>query len=276
MTPMTESTLEATSAQSGDVQSAINAGLTLAAAQYIEGNPYTVVPIGSEVKDLSHLLEMPRRISETVEALDLASFLGYLSRFADETTTVFANPTTSTLRAVLDYHDAAKPSWCAHHLTYTCPLSLEWQAWKANSGRMLPLADFADHIERNLPDIVAPDAATVLEISRGLSGKKDVKFTTSQRLEDGSFQLAYEENVAATSAKGNHKVPPMLTLGLRPYIGAEPFQIDARLRYRVADGGALLIGYELVRPERVLETKFAEICAQVAAGGWAVLQATRK
>ncbi len=41
-------------------------------------------------------------------------------------------------------------------------------------------------------------------------------------------------------------------------------------------GAALHIGYELIRPERVLETKFAEICAQVAATGWTVLQATRK
>ena len=265
-----------TSSPAGDTQAALDAGMALADVRYVEKTPYAVLPPGGQVKDLTHLLDAPPRIMETVEALDLASFLSYLDRFADETTIVFANPAASTLRAVLDYHAADEPSWCSHHLTYTCPLSLEWQAWKANSGKLLPLADFADHIERNLPDIVAPDAATVLEISRGLTGKKDVKFTTSQRLEDGSFQLAYEENVSAASAKGNHKVPPMLTLGLRPYIGAEPFQIDARLRYRVADGGALLIGYELVRPERVLETKFAEICAQVAAAGWNVLQAMRK
>lgn len=261
----------------GDIESALAAGTALAPAQVIGGGiPFLVIPDGYKIEQIERVLSCPNRISDVVEALDLASFLGYLSRFADETTIVFANPTTSTLRAVLDYHDAAQPSWCSHHLTYTCPLSLEWQAWKANSGKLLPLADFADHIERNLPDIVAPDAATVLEISRGLTGKKDVKFTTSQRLEDGSFQLAYEENVSAASAKGNHKVPPLLTLGLRPYIGAEPFQIDARLRYRVADGGTLLIGYELVRPERVLETKFAEICDQVAAVGWNVLQAVRK
>lgn len=265
-----------TNSPDGNIQAALNAGMALAEPHYVENTPYAVLPPGCRVEDLTHLLDAPPRIKETVEALDLASFLGYLSRFADETTTVFANPTTSTLRAVLDYHDAAQPSWCSHHLTYTCPLSVEWRAWQANSGKLMALADFADHVERYLPDIVAPDAATVLEISRGLTGKKDVKFTTSQRLEDGSYQLAYEESVSAASAKGNHKVPPTLTLGLRPYIGAEPFQIEARLRYRVADGGALLIGYELVRPERVLETKFAEICDQVAAGGWNVLQATRK
>ena len=259
-----------------NTQAALEAGMTLADVRYVENTPYAVLPPGCRVEDLTHLLDAPPRIKETVEALALTSFLAYLAQFAPERAVVFANPAASTLRAVLDYHDATQPSWCSHHLTYTCPLSLEWQAWQANSGKLLPLADFADHIERNLPDIVAPDAASVLEISRGLTGKKDVKFTTSQRLEDGSFQLAYEENVSAASAKGNHKVPPMLTLGLRPYIGAEPFQIDARLRYRVADGGALLIGYELVRPERVLETKFAEICAQVTAAGWTVLQAVRR
>lgn len=267
---------ELTASPNGDFQAALEAGMALGQHRTVGSTAYAVVPDSCEVKDLSHLLDTPRRIAETVEALDLASFLHYLDGFGGEKTVVFANPTASSLRAVLDYHAAGAASWCTHQLIYTCPLSLEWKAWLEKSGKMLPLADFADHVERYLPDIVDPDAATVLEISRGLTGKKDVKFTTSQRLEDGSFQLAYEESVSAHSAKGNHTVPPMLTLGLRPYIGAEPFRIDARLRYRVADGGALLIGYELVRPERVLETKFAEICAQVAAADWTVLQAYRR
>ena len=267
---------DATHTPTADIQAAINAGMALGDLHYVENTPYAVVPAGSKIENLSHLLDAPPRVNDRVEAFDLASFLAYLSRFASDETIIFANPAGSTLRAVIDYHAPGEPSWCDHELTYTCPLSLEWRAWQANSGKLLSLADFADHVERYLPDIVAPDAATVLEISRGLTGKKDVKFTTSQRLEDGSYQLAYEESVSAASAKGNHKVPPTLTLGLRPYIGAEPFQIDARLRYRVADGGALHIGYELIRPERVLETKFAEICAQVAAAHWTVLQATRK
>lgn len=258
-----------------DFNAALAAGAALSEAERIaDGIPYTTTPDGYKLVGLEHLLPNPLRIRETIEAHSLQSFLDYLGDYGPVLTTiVFANNETSELTAILDYHNKETPSWCTHKVRYTCPPSLEWQAWMQHNGKLLTLADFADHIERNLPDITAPDPAAVLEISRGLTGHKDVKFTQAQRLEDGSFEVAYEEIVTATSRKGNHKVPPIITLALRPYLGAEPFAIDARLRYRV-DNGTIAIGYELIRPERILETKFSEICEQVKAAGWTVLQAT--
>lgn len=113
----------------GDIESALAAGMALADAKLIDKTPYTVLPPGHTVNDLSHLLDRPQRISQYIEALDLASFLAYLTRFADVRAIVFANPATSTLHAVLDYHEPAAPSWCTHKLRYACPPSLEWQAW---------------------------------------------------------------------------------------------------------------------------------------------------
>ena len=256
---------------------ALDAGAALTDAKIVGGGiPYITIPEGYKLADLEHLLSDPERIRAHVDAHTLDAALDYLKLYGTPLsgTVVFADHTRGKLQAVIDYHHAAgRPAWCSHTLTYTCPPSLEWQAWMQHNGKLLPLADFADHIERNLPDITAPDPAAVLEISRGLTGKKDIKFTQAQRLDDGSFELAYEEQVTASSVKGNHKVPPIITLALRPYLGAEPFAVDARLRYRI-DGGTIAIGYELIRPERILETKFSEICEHVKAAGWTVLQAT--
>lgn len=266
-----------------DFNAHLAAGAALGTAKLVDESaadsiPYAVIPEGYKLADLEHLLRDPTRIRAHFDAHTLEAALDYLKFYGgqDSTTVVFADRMHSTLHGVLDYHHGgSQAAWCSHTLTYTCPPSLEWQAWMQHNGKLLPLADFAEHIERNLPDITAPDPAAVLEISRGLTGKKDVKFTQAQRLDDGSFEVAYEEQVTATSRKGNHKVPPIITLGLRPYIGSEPFAIDARLRYRV-DGGTIAIGYELIRPERVLEVKFGEICEQVRAAGWTVLQGAWK
>jgi uncharacterized protein YfdQ (DUF2303 family) len=260
-----------------DFNAALAAGAALSAAESTgDGIPYITIPHDYKLADLEHLLPAPTRIRAHIEAHSLDAVLDYLKLYGrpDQQTVVFADSARSKLHAILDYRASdGTPAWCSHTLTYTCPPSLEWQAWMQHNGKLLPLADFAEHIERNLPDITAPDPAAVLEISRGLTGKKDIKFTQAQRLDDGSFELAYEEQVTASSVKGNHKVPPIITLALRPYLGAEPFAVDARLRYRI-DGGTIAIGYELIRPERILETKFSEICEHVKAAGWTVLQAT--
>lgn len=54
--------------------------------------------------------------------------------------------------------------------------------------------------------------------------------------------------------------PPM-----RPFIGAERCVARARLRYRVS-GGALKIGYQLVRPDVVERTVFDNECVKIAEG----------
>lgn len=264
--------------QPTDFGAALEAGTALAEPQRAcrDGTPYALLPPGYKAESLAHLLPAPPRIQEHLEVLTLDSFLAYLGRFAEiDHAIIFANPTKSTLRAILDYHRKDTPRWGDHTATYRCPPSPEWTAWQARSGKAMTLVEFADHIERNAGDIREPAAAVMLEIGRGLEGKKAVAFKQVHRLQDGSFELAYEETVSAQTRNGNHKVPERFTLGLRPYLGSEPFSVDARLRYRVDRDGAIAITYELMHTDRVLETKFAEICDTVTAAGWAVFAAAR-
>ena len=44
----------------------------------------------------------------------------------------------------------------------------------------------------------------------------------------------------------------------------DPWRVEAKLRYRIGDGGKLSIWYELVRPHKVIEAAVKELRATIA------------
>ncbi len=47
--------------------------------------------------------------------------------------------------------------------------SPEWDTWQSKDGEKCNQMDFAEFVEDNAPDIVNPDAATILEVDSGTS-----------------------------------------------------------------------------------------------------------
>lgn len=76
-------------------------------------------------------------------------------------------------------------------------------------------AEFAEFIERNLPDIVEPVGADMLEISRSLQAKKKVSFASGIRLANGQTELTYEEDIQGTAAKGKLQIPEIFKIGIK-------------------------------------------------------------
>ena len=226
--------------------------------------PFALVPQGVKVQDLEGMLRAPTRIRQAVTVLDADTFIAYVNRFASTASVVFCDgPEGRTFRAVLDYHQPEQPSWGQHVAVYQCPISIEWGRWKSSDRKRMDQATFAEFFEENIKDITAPEgipdapsAADMLEISRTLEAKKNISFRQGTRLDNGQVQLTYNEEIDGRAGEaGQLRIPEQFFIGVKPFLGGDAFCVPARFRYRIQDG-RLMMWFELVRPDKVLEEAY--------------------
>lgn len=238
----------------------------------IGGVPYTVIPSNCKIEDLSRFryndfAANPHRKKVAVGVLDAASFIEYYQQFSDENSRVFADETQGIVKAVLDYHGAGSegaPRWCQHTLTLKLRPSPEWTTWVGHNGHACKMSqmDFAEFIEDNTPDIVEPNAATMLEMARTLQAKTDVDFSSAIRTSNGQIQCTYNEQVKGTYGTGKVDIPEQFKIAIPVYVGGDRTPIIARLRYRLASG-KLSIWYDLLRHKEVERTAFTKQIAAI-------------
>ncbi len=121
---------------------------------------------------------------------------------------------------------------------------------------------FAQLVEDGLTEIARPDGATLLEVVQTIHATNNATFRSGVRLQDGQIQLQYVENIAATAGPtGDMTIPETVTLVFEPFFGAQPIQVEARLRFRITNG-ALTLGVWLIRHVEEIRAAFeAEIAS---------------
>jgi uncharacterized protein YfdQ (DUF2303 family) len=208
-----------------------------------------------------------------------------------------------SLTSVLDYHEknalefipateTAKidvrkvigaPRFGKHRGVYAFPLSDEWKAWTAQNGVKLDQAAFAEFIEAHLLDLAEPSnggagayatdvalglgcslagPSKLLELSRGLSVRVGSLVTNSANLATGEAQLTYQTQ-HTDDAGAPIRVPGAFLLAIPVFKGGAPYQIPARLRYRIREK-AISWFFELHGADRVFDHAFGESCARAA------------
>lgn len=228
-----------------------------------------MVPDGYKVQqvDLEELEDSPIAIRKHVTLADSLSFITYYQEFASDSTSLFADLNQRQVKAVFDYHRPNQPGWCRHSATLQLQWSTEWKPWIENNKKHLDQEAFAEFIQMNLPDIVEPAGAELLEITQTLQAKKKVNFLSGTRLADGQNQLMYVEEVEGTAGpKGDLKIPEKIVLALRIFQGTERYRVEAFLRYRIGDDRKLKFFYQLERPERLIEDAFDQVKEQIKVG----------
>jgi len=223
---------------------------------------------GYSLQDVEKHLPAPVRKRGLVTLYQPDSFVAYVNAYADVDSAIFADVQESKLTAVIDYHRAGDGSarWGEFRAIYGPRITSEWKTWTDQNKKELTQVTFAEFLENNLPDIASPDGATLLEIAQNLQIKKDVAFKSSIRLANGETQFTYEERHDDDAAKGEMKLPELVILGLAPYEGLAKREVQARLRYRIRDGGKLVIWFDIVRAHKILEDAFAAIVDRVHKG----------
>lgn len=234
--------------------------------------PFLLLPQGYTMQDMETHLPEPLAARSTVTLNDAESFVGYINRFKDADTVVFANLEDRKFEAVIDYHEApygegadrasVKPRWGKHRAKFDCQTTPVWDEWtnEANDRKPKSQVDFARFIEEHIPHIARPAGGVLMEMCLNLEAKKDVQFRASTRLADGQHQFRYEETIQgqAGSQSGMVAIPDGFVVAVEPIRGVGLKAIDARFRYRISSG-QLSMWYELVRPDDVLEAAFAEL-----------------
>jgi uncharacterized protein YfdQ (DUF2303 family) len=176
---------------------------------------------------------------------------------------IFFNIEGEEFTAILDYHEKKDaPGWCDHVATFKARRSVEFQTWMNQNRKQMTQVDFARFLEENLPDVVEPNSADLLQVALTFEAKKSVEFSSGVRLANGQIQFQYDEVVRGTAQKGSIEVPEQFTLGIPIHVGGPAYRIPVRFRWRLQEGKAIF-WYEIVRPHRFIEDALKEIRERV-------------
>jgi uncharacterized protein YfdQ (DUF2303 family) len=228
----------------------------------------------TERRDRREPLDVRKR--GTAQLLDLPSFITYC-KDQDKAAEgyIYANTDARSFTAVFnDYRDTDLPGWRDHRAHFAAAFTPEFRRWQEHNGpsKAKNQTEFAEFIEDNMADLVAPYAQQLLDVATTIQAKTDINFSSAKRLHDGQVQLAYTEVIdAKAGADGALTIPREFELGLRLFKNGEGYRLKARLKYRLGNGG-VRFWYELDRPERAIEDAFAGYIATVQeASGYSVL-----
>jgi uncharacterized protein YfdQ (DUF2303 family) len=237
-----------------------------------------ILPEGYAFRDIPFVEPEPLLpfIQQQVQLSDTESFVAYIKRYQDAKTVIFATLPQSAdgsgaeFRAVFDYHVGGKgedkaANRCAHQAFFPCPLSVNWKAWIAVSGKPQTQDQFINFIEANTPDIVTPDSAALMEMALNFESRTEVEFTSKVDRLTGARKLTFNETIGDTKKPGGSiTVPDSLKLKLPVFEGGKPFDTTCRLEWR-PQGGKLHVVIRLLHPHDVIRTALTEIRKEIAA-----------
>jgi uncharacterized protein YfdQ (DUF2303 family) len=209
--------------------------------------------------------DTPRRKTGTTFVRDVESFGQYWDKHANtEFAEVYADDVHDVIIAVLDAHGSTVPGWHCHTLEYKLRRTTAWQTWTKHNRALMGQTEFAELLEDNLPNIVQPDGAELLELAQTFTANTQVAFKSGALLADGSRELIYSENIEASGGRGGKKIviPREITLALAPYEDNDPMPVTARFRYRINDGN-LRLGFVLNGVDEILSQAFDNVVEQV-------------
>ncbi|WP_323004740.1 MULTISPECIES: DUF2303 family protein [Pseudomonadota] len=255
-------------------ESALDAAIKAArlASPVIEGPHgarHILVPEGFRLEAAHDPHALPPHIIKTAVVVDQrASLSAYVNRFSDARSVLIADYDAGSIKAVLDWHfdnavvdgESLDPQPREHTCTLKLRPSEEFKRWAEMENSFHGQAEFAAFLEENAVDVIDPEPAVLIEISRDLEGTQGVTFKSSTRLENGDRSFVYETE---TRAKGDIKVPREFVLSIPLYEGEEPVPLRCAFRWRI-NGGQLQMGFIWRRVEYQRRAHFMQIAVAAA------------
>lgn len=233
--------------------------------------PFAFVPTGYRVEDLAPFQAVPHRRVGTVSVDDAASFVYYVKRHQTDAPLIYCDAKLKTgdvtFVGVLNDHSAASPGWRDHRITYAVQKSEEWTRWTARNKQVFSQAEFAEFLESNMKDVASadglPSGADMLAMALSMEINQDARFKSSIRLQSGGVEMTFVDKEDDATLK-RMQVFDRFALGIAPFLNGQPYRLVARLRYRVKEG-ALLLWYDLIRPDLVVQDATKALIDQIAA-----------
>lgn len=236
----------------------------------MDGREHLIIPDGYSAKDVTdpHGLypRPPAYIKQIVEVQTLDSLVEYVNAFKTPHTKLFADIMGNSITGLIDYHqEDGKAANVAHAVTMALQFSEEWKLWTGIDGKLMDQLSFARFLEENHPDIAAPNAAELIEVTRDLHANRNIKFTKVVRTDTDNENFTAEDttSLGSRSGSGTVELPRQFTLRIPVYFGESAIDMTAFLRWKVGDDG-MQLGIKMWRPEHVRQAMFKEIVALAA------------
>lgn len=250
------------------------------------GKPFLVVPDGATFKTIALEQFGGPRFKGAITLKDAGHFIEAVNRYKRRETRLFIDQARARVTAVVDYHEAEEEvgtaaddsvsreeqgGACEFCIALDLSPSPELEAFQA-----LHKAGFTSQegMSEFLLDwgycCVEPGQAGMEQLARELTVRKGVDFRRAQNVANGEVQLTYREEVTAAT-QGTMEIPTRLRLAMPLWLGAEPVELEAQFRYRLADG-KLALGIRLVRllvkQREAMLTVAARIAAETGIPVW--------
>jgi uncharacterized protein YfdQ (DUF2303 family) len=230
-----------------------------------DGRQHVFVPNGMALRDITDPHRLSPRAAAAVSLDEKRSLVEYLSRFVLKGSVLIADFDTLSITAIIDYHEesadmaAGSVGSVSHMAKFALRPSEEFARWDGFEGELHSQAEFAAFLEENAVDVVEPNSATLIEISRDLEAVQDVNFKSSTRLGSGDRSFTYENE---TKTKNDVVVPTKFMLNIPLYQGESPVKLTAALRFRVTATG-LVLGFEWRRVQYQRLAYFRQIATDI-------------
>lgn len=243
--------------------------------------PLLLDPKDGSVTDLKPYFDKwrgtPERKHGTARVTTLKSFIELTQRHATDESVIFANTDwrQPSLTSVIDYHQSngvddkkfvtiGAADNGKHRIDYKFPLSEEWQAWVAASGKPMSQQQFAEFIEDHIGELAAPHEEEIPYWDERLGGKiaypnemkllstglrvhAETRVSNNVTLQSGEGELTWQEE--HRDMKGDKLiVPSLFIVQLPPFFMGEAIRLPVRLRYRVREGSVSWT-FQMYRPD---------------------------
>ncbi len=232
-----------------------------------------VVPAGYNLAtlDVARILgphrATPKRVHGTVTLTDGVSWLQYFAKHGGDHSEVYGDVKGSTVTAILNAPaSATAPAWGDHRAILQLEHTDAWRAWTALDGQFVGQTVFAEHIEARTPDLIEPDAGTMLELAQTFQATKGVNFESGSQLANGQRRFTYAETIEGRAGqRGQIDVPTQISLRIQVWRGVDiAVPMTARFRYRITRDG-LLLGIVLDRLDDVLDAAWGSLLGDLTA-----------
>ena len=255
---------------------------TIELKTYGEGyRPVVFIPKGyaAEYPDFEKHLAAPLRKIATVRLDDVESFVWYLKEHGEpkRTRTYLQADYAAgkvSFTALLNDHQGGytEQNWRDHKALFTPAKSVEWNAWMGSNRTPMSQTELAVFLEDNMANICTidglPNATDMMGMVINFETTNEKKFKSAARLQGGGVNFEYidqEDDATRNKMKVFERFAIAIPVFVQPIAASDEivaYRIDCRLKYRIRDG-KLVLWFELVREDKVLEAAAKDIVAQI-------------
>jgi len=246
----------------------------IAIIEEVDNQKFAIVPDDYELLNLEKLQKKPQRKTGKIFFEDVPSFNRYVTTHKGEGTEIFASLESTSVMAILNHHSLSDPGWSDFIAQYDCPLSEQWKIWTEKNKKSFSQIEFAEFIDENRLDILAPDkdkginnpsSTELLEMITKLTDTRRVNFSQGVDRHNGAMIFEYSNQEENKEEKGKITIPEVISLGLAPFLHGKKYRIDCRLMYRT-DDKKLRFSYSLDQANEILKDAFLSVVDMIESG----------